>query len=289
MLNAGLEEAQAKSATAGSLLVEALRAWRQFASNPGMALALAGLGEVAAGHGAPGRAGQLFGAGRALLPATARLLAVVVPYDLSARLATARAQGDQTAFDQGLTEGRAWTIDQAVAAGLASAEASRAWTPRYVLPGRVWCSSCRPFGGDRRPVAGRDGEVGGDRGGGRPRGGAGRGGDGAGQGHGGGDHRGHRSPCRNASVVVTFTICPSAVCRRATQALGHGKHPADGLLARLHQGAGDARSQQAAHPVLVKRRVHAADDRDAQGPADEPRGVVDRRADARRARGDRAA
>jgi tetratricopeptide (TPR) repeat protein len=128
LLNAGLEEAQAESATAGSLLVEALRAWRQFDSNPGMALALAGLGEVAASHGAPGRAGQLFGAGQALLPATARLLTVVVPYDLSARLATARAQGDPMAFDQGLTEGRTWTNDQAVAAGLASAEASRANT-----------------------------------------------------------------------------------------------------------------------------------------------------------------
>ena len=36
--------------------------------------------------------------------------------------------GEPMAFDQGLTEARTWTIDQAVAAGLASAEASRANT-----------------------------------------------------------------------------------------------------------------------------------------------------------------
>ncbi len=53
---------------------------------------------------------------------------MVVPYDLPARLATARAGGDPVAFDQGLAEGRTWTIDQAVAAGLASAEASGADT-----------------------------------------------------------------------------------------------------------------------------------------------------------------
>jgi hypothetical protein len=44
-----------------------------------------------------------------------------VPYDLPARLATARAAGDPAAFDRGVAEGQAWTIDGAVAAGLASA------------------------------------------------------------------------------------------------------------------------------------------------------------------------
>jgi hypothetical protein len=83
-----------------------------------MALALAGLGEVAADRGAPRRAGQLLGAGRALLPATAALLRVVVPYDLAVRLAAARARGDQAAFDRGLAEGQAWDIDTAVAAAL---------------------------------------------------------------------------------------------------------------------------------------------------------------------------
>ena len=86
-----------------------------------MALALAGLGEVAAGRGAADRAGRLFGAGGALLPGGDPLLAVIVPYDLPSRRAAARADGDPLVFDQGLTEGQAWTIDEAVAAGLDSA------------------------------------------------------------------------------------------------------------------------------------------------------------------------
>ena len=70
LLNSGLEEAQAASPSAGSLLVEALRAWQQLGNTAGVAFALGGLGEVAAGRGAARRAGQLLGAGRALLPAT---------------------------------------------------------------------------------------------------------------------------------------------------------------------------------------------------------------------------
>jgi hypothetical protein len=49
------------------------------------------------------------------------LLRVRVPYDIPAKLAAARAAGDPAAFDRGVAEGQAWTIDQAVAAGLASA------------------------------------------------------------------------------------------------------------------------------------------------------------------------
>ena len=120
MLNAGLEEAEAGSPAAGALLIEALQAWQRLGGNAGMALALAGLGEIAARHGAPRRAGQLLGAGRALLPAADHLLHVTVPYDLPTRLTAARAGGDPAAFDQGLAEGQAWDIDSAVAAGLAN-------------------------------------------------------------------------------------------------------------------------------------------------------------------------
>ena len=120
LLNAGLEEAQAASPAAGSLLTEALRAWQQLRGNAGVAFALAGLGEVAAGRGQPHRAGQLLGAGQALLPEASPLLRVIVPYDLPARLATARAAGDPAAFDRGVAEGQAWTIDGAATAGLAS-------------------------------------------------------------------------------------------------------------------------------------------------------------------------
>jgi predicted ATPase len=121
LLNSGLEEAQAASPAAGALLADALRAWEQLRGTAGVAFALAGLGEVAAGRGQPHRAGQLLGASRALLPATHPLLRVRVPYDLPAKLAAARAAGDPAAFDRGVAEGQAWTIDQAVAAGLASA------------------------------------------------------------------------------------------------------------------------------------------------------------------------
>jgi predicted ATPase len=121
LLNAGLEEVEAASPAAGALLGDALRAWQQLRGTAAMAFALAGLGEVAAGHGQPHRAGQLLGASQALLPATYPLLRVIVPYDLPAKLAAARAAGDPAAFDRGVAEGQAWTIDQAVAAGLASA------------------------------------------------------------------------------------------------------------------------------------------------------------------------
>jgi predicted ATPase len=121
LLNSGLEEAQAASPAARVLLTEALRAWQQIHGSAGVAFALAGLAEVAAGGGQPRRAGQLFGAAQAVLPATHPLLRVIVPYDLPGRLATARAGGDPAAFDRGLAEGQAWTIDRAVAAGLASA------------------------------------------------------------------------------------------------------------------------------------------------------------------------
>jgi hypothetical protein len=84
-----------------------------------VAFTLAGLGEVAAGRGTPRRAGQLLGAGRALLPAANPLRRGTVPYDVPARLAAARAAGDPAAFDRGLAEGQGWDIDRAVAAGLA--------------------------------------------------------------------------------------------------------------------------------------------------------------------------
>jgi predicted ATPase len=121
LLNSGLEEAQVASPTAGDVLTEALRAWQQLHGRAGMALALAGLGEVAVGAGQPQRAGQLLGAAQALLPATHPLLRVIVPYDLPGRLAAARAGGDQAAFDRGLAEGQGWTMERAAAAGSASA------------------------------------------------------------------------------------------------------------------------------------------------------------------------
>jgi hypothetical protein len=54
------------------------------------------------------------------------LLRVIVLYDLPAKLAAARAAGDPEAFDRGVAEGQAWTIEQAVDAGLAGAAGSGA-------------------------------------------------------------------------------------------------------------------------------------------------------------------
>ena len=57
LLNSGLEQAQAAPPADAALLAEALHAWQQLRGNAGVAFALAGLGEVAAGRGiltAPG-------------------------------------------------------------------------------------------------------------------------------------------------------------------------------------------------------------------------------------------
>ena len=139
LLNAGLEEALAASPAVASpaaeaLLADALRAWQQLHGTAGVAFALAGLGEVAAGGAGSRTAPPLLGAGQALLPATHPLLHVIVPYDLPGKLPAARAAGDPAAFDRGVAEGQAWTIDQAVAAGLASAAAPDAGLASVAAP-----------------------------------------------------------------------------------------------------------------------------------------------------------
>ena len=119
LLNSGLEEAQAVSPAAAGLLTEALQAWQRLHGGAGMALALAGLGEVAAGAGQ--RSACRCTAAQALLPETHPLLRVTMPYDLPAGLAAARTASDPAAFDRGLTEGQGWTMERAVAVGLARA------------------------------------------------------------------------------------------------------------------------------------------------------------------------
>jgi predicted ATPase len=120
LVMAGLEEAQAASPGARSLLVEALHACQRLGVTAGLGLALAGLGQVAAGAGTARRAGQLLGAGQRMLSTEPdQLRSAVVPYQVPEILASARAAGDPAEFDQGLAEGQAWTEDQAIAAGLA--------------------------------------------------------------------------------------------------------------------------------------------------------------------------
>jgi hypothetical protein len=104
------------------LLAQALRVWRDVERVAGIALSLAGLGELAAVEGDGRRAGQLIGASQALLPASDALLAVIIPFDLPTCIARARARVDPSAFDRGLAEGAAWSRDQAVAEGLAQVD-----------------------------------------------------------------------------------------------------------------------------------------------------------------------
>jgi len=118
LLNSGLEAVRSGTPESGTLLVEALRVWSDLGVRSGAGLALAGLGEVAAARGAPLLAGGLLGAAQTLLAPTDALLSVVVPYDVSSSVDTARAAGDRQAFDRGLAQGHAWTFDHAVEAGL---------------------------------------------------------------------------------------------------------------------------------------------------------------------------
>jgi predicted ATPase len=118
LLNAGLEDAATSEPSARSLLVEALRIWQHLERPAGVALALVGLGQVAASEGAARCAGQLFGSGRALLPSDDSLPLFIVPYDLDITKVRSRA-GDGEAFDSGVTEGQAWSLSAAVKAGLA--------------------------------------------------------------------------------------------------------------------------------------------------------------------------
>jgi predicted ATPase len=118
LLNAGLEAVHAGTPESGPLLVEALRVWSELGVTSGAGLALAGLGQVAAARGAPLLAGGLLGAAQTLAAPADGLRAVVVPYDVSSSIDTARAAGDHGAFDRGLAQGRRWTFECAVEAGL---------------------------------------------------------------------------------------------------------------------------------------------------------------------------
>ena len=123
LLNAGLEEAQAASPAAAGGRCSPMRcrpgssfaaplAWRS--RSPGWVRSRPAAGSRTAPASCSARAGRC---SRPPTPCSH----VIVPYDLPGRLAAARAAGDPAAFDRGLAEGQAWTIDRAVAAGLASA------------------------------------------------------------------------------------------------------------------------------------------------------------------------
>ena len=122
LLNAGLEDARAGLDSGRPLLVQALRAWRDLQNAAGIALALAGLGVLAAAVGDGRRAGQLLGVSQALLPAADPLLAEITPFDVADCIAHVRARVDVTTFDRGVAEGATWSQDQAINEGLAQAE-----------------------------------------------------------------------------------------------------------------------------------------------------------------------
>jgi tetratricopeptide (TPR) repeat protein len=79
---------------------------------------LAGLAEVAAAQGQVERAGQLFGAARALSPLPANFFREASSIDMDQDIAQARAHLDQAAFEAGWAAGQAMTQEQAISYAL---------------------------------------------------------------------------------------------------------------------------------------------------------------------------
>ena len=79
---------------------------------------LAGLAEVAAAQGQVERAGQLFGAARALSPLPANFFREASSIDMDQDIAQAREHMDQAAFEAGWAAGQAMTQEQAISYAL---------------------------------------------------------------------------------------------------------------------------------------------------------------------------
>jgi DNA-binding NarL/FixJ family response regulator len=107
---------------AASLFEASLRPLREMGSPRGtvVALGLAGVAGVAAAGGQPGRAARLLGAADALLTAAGIRRDPLRQYEYDRYAAAARAQLDQQAYTVALAEGRAMTLDAALAYALES-------------------------------------------------------------------------------------------------------------------------------------------------------------------------
>jgi predicted ATPase len=112
---------QGDLAQAQRLLAESLALWRDMRRPDGVAMALTGLGEVAAARGQPQRAARLLGAAEALLPASGphRLPYLQALMDRAA--ATAREALGTQAFETAKADGAALSEEQAIAEALEEA------------------------------------------------------------------------------------------------------------------------------------------------------------------------
>jgi non-specific serine/threonine protein kinase len=100
---------------AAALLQEALAMFREIGSQHGIGMCLVGFGGIAAGQGKPARAARLLGAAAGLLESLGAVMALGDPVAYERDLEAIRAQLDQATFSAAWAEGRALTLEQAVA------------------------------------------------------------------------------------------------------------------------------------------------------------------------------
>jgi predicted ATPase/DNA-binding SARP family transcriptional activator len=107
---------------AAVLLSESLRLHRELDDTPGMAAGLVGLAEVACSSGQPERAATLLGAEAALRETLGYQTWPTIRADYEHIVATVRAQLDEATFAAAWAEGRAMTLEQAIAYALGGLE-----------------------------------------------------------------------------------------------------------------------------------------------------------------------
>jgi hypothetical protein len=94
--------------------VQSLQVWADIGSPTGIARALVGMAEVAEAQGQAEQAGRLYGAARALLPRSDRLITDASRPNIEQRIAAARAHLDAAAFAAGWAAGQTMTTEQAI-------------------------------------------------------------------------------------------------------------------------------------------------------------------------------
>jgi hypothetical protein len=109
---------QNDSARAKALLTESLVISRDLELKDQLAWAFAGMGGVAAAQSQPKRATRLLGAAEAWFEATSQIIGPIERAEHDGYAASARAQLGEEAFAAAWAEGRAMTMEQAIAYAL---------------------------------------------------------------------------------------------------------------------------------------------------------------------------
>ncbi len=117
-MDAGLALRLGHTETADALFVSSLNYYVETAHVSGCAAALAGLAGVAGAQGRPERATRLLGAAYALLEAIGSRFDPIDQAEHDRNLAAIRAQLEPATFARTWSEGRALTLEQAVALAL---------------------------------------------------------------------------------------------------------------------------------------------------------------------------